>query len=128
ATTLPLHPPDLRVSTTPRTRICFLSNPHPPSRTPVPLEPLRALARDVAPALLFVDEAYADFSGESLIDPETFALLPNLIVGRTFSKAYGLAGLRIGAVVGLPATLAPLGRVVPPYSVNAWAAAAITAA
>ena len=119
---------DIRGSITPRTRIVFLSNPHNPSGTTVPLEPLRALARDVAPALLFVDEAYADFSGESLIDPETFALLPNLIVGRTFSKAYGLAGLRIGAVVGLPATLAPLGRVVPPYSVNAWAAAAITAA
>jgi histidinol-phosphate aminotransferase len=118
----------VRAALTPRTRIVFLANPHNPSGTTVPLEPLRELARDAAPALLFVDEAYADFSGESLIDPATFARLPNLIVGRTFSKAYGLAGLRIGALVGLPATLAPLRRVVPPYSVNAWAAAAIPAA
>jgi histidinol-phosphate aminotransferase len=119
---------DLRGSVTPRTRIVFVANPHNPSGTTVPLEALRELARDVAPALLFVDEAYADFAGESIIDAATLARLPNLIVGRTFSKAYGLAGLRIGAVVGLPATVAPLRRVVPPYSVNAWAAAAIPAA
>ena len=74
----------------------FVTNPHNPSGRTVPLDTLRALARDVAPALLFVDEAYADFSGETLIDPATFAVLPNLVVGRTFSKAYGLAGLRVG--------------------------------
>lgn len=119
---------DLRAALTPRTRIVFVTNPHNPSGRSVPVETLRELARDVAPALLFVDEAYADFSGETLIDPAAFVRFPNLLVGRTFSKAYGLAGLRAGALVALPATLAPLRRVVPPYSVNAWAAAALPVA
>jgi len=119
---------DICAAMTPRTRIVFVTNPHNPSGRTVPLDVLRGLARDVAPALLFVDEAYADFSGETLIDPVTFAALPNVLVGRTFSKAYGLAGLRAGVVVGLSATLEPLRRVVPPYSLNAWAAAALPVA
>lgn len=119
---------DIRAAVTPRTRIVFVTNPHNPSGRSVPLETLRELARDVAPALLFVDEAYADFAGETLIAPATLAAFPNLVVGRTFSKAYGLAGLRAGALVALPATLAPLRRVVPPYSLNAWAAAALPVA
>ena len=118
----------IRAALTPRTRIVFLANPHNPSGRAVTLDTLRTLARDVAPAILFADEAYADFSGDTLIDAETFAALPNLVVGRTFSKAYGLAGLRIGALVAAPETLAPLRRVVPPYSVNAWAAAALPVA
>lgn len=115
----------VRALVTPRTRLLFLANPHNPSGSTVDLETLRDLARDVAPAMLFIDEAYADFSGESLIDPGVFATRPNLVVGRTFSKAFGLAGLRVGVVVAAPQTLAPLQRVVPPYSVNAWAAAAL---
>ncbi len=115
----------IRALVTPRTRLLFLANPHNPSGSTVDLETLRDLARDVAPAMLFIDEAYADFSGESLIDPGVFATRPNLVVGRTFSKAFGLAGLRVGVVVAAPQTLAPLQRVVPPYSVNAWAAAAL---
>jgi histidinol-phosphate aminotransferase len=118
----------IAAAVTPATRIVFLANPHNPSGRPVALDPLRELARRVAPVTLFVDEAYADFSGETLIDPALFTALPNLLVGRTFSKAYGLAGLRIGAVVGAPAALQPLRQVVPPYSLNAWAAAALPAA
>lgn len=78
--------------------------------------------------MLFVDEAYADFSGETLIDDAAFGAFGNLVVGRTFSKSYGLAGLRVGAVIGAAETLAPLRRVVPPYSLNAWAAAALPVA
>jgi histidinol-phosphate aminotransferase len=119
---------DIRAALTPRTRIVFLANPHNPSGRAIPLDTLRGLARDVAPALLFADEAYADFSGETLIDRATLAALPNLVVGRTFSKAYGIAGLRAGVVVATPATLEPLRQVVPPYSLNAWAAAALPVA
>jgi histidinol-phosphate aminotransferase len=119
---------EIRDAVTPRTRIVFLSNPHNPSGRTTPLDTLRGLARDVAPAMLFVDEAYADFSGDTLMHPDTFARFSNLVIGRTFSKAYGLAGLRIGAVVATPATLGPMRRVVPPYSVNAWAAAALPVA
>jgi len=118
----------IRAATTAATRIVFLANPHNPSGIAGGLDELRELARDLAPAMLFVDEAYADFSGETLIDAKTFRELPNLVVGRTFSKAYGIAGLRAGAVFGAPDTLAPIARVVPPYSLNAWAAAALPAA
>jgi histidinol-phosphate aminotransferase len=118
----------LRRAVGPATRIVFLTNPHNPSGRAYPLETFRTLARAIAPIPLFVDEAYADFCGTSLIDAETFASQPNLIVGRTFSKSYGLAGLRAGAVVASPSTLEPIRRVVPPYSLNRWAAAALPAA
>lgn len=110
------------------TRIVFITNPHNPSGRSYELEPLRALARRIAPVALFVDEAYADFSAASLIDRQSFEALPNLIVGRTFSKSYGLAGLRVGAVVSSPPALDPIRRVVPPYSLNAFAAAALPVA
>lgn len=118
----------LRDAVTFRTRIVFLANPHNPSGVPVPLDGLRTFARATAPAILFVDEAYADFSGDTLIDTAAFDAMPSLLVGRTFSKAYGIAGLRVGAVIGHPATLAPLRQVVPPYSLNAWATAALPVA
>jgi histidinol-phosphate aminotransferase len=123
-----LRPEEIRAAVTPLTRIVFVTNPHNPSGCPVPLERLRTLARDVAPAILFVDEAYADFAGETLIGPGAFSAMPNLVVGRTFSKAYGLAGLRAGVLVAAPDVLAPMKRVVPPYSLNAWAAAALPVA
>jgi len=118
----------VRAALTPQTRLVIVTNPHNPSGTLVGAEGLLALARDVQPALLLVDEAYAEFAGESLVDRDTFAALPNLVVGRTFSKAFGLAGLRAGAVVGHPATIEPMRQVVSPFNLNAWAAAAIPAA
>ena len=110
------------------TRIVFLTNPHNPSGRFYPLEAFRDLAKRIAPVLLFADEAYADFCSATLIAPGTFARHPNLVVGRTFSKSYGLAGLRAGAVIGAAETLAPMRAVVPPYSLNAWAAAALPVA
>jgi histidinol-phosphate aminotransferase len=118
----------LRGARSQATRIVFVTNPHNPSGRPVPLDTVRALAAETAPALLFVDEAYADFLGNTLIDEATLRALPNVIVGRTFAKAFGIAGLRVGAVVAAPETLAPLRRVIPPYSVNASAAAALPVA
>jgi histidinol-phosphate aminotransferase len=118
----------IRAALTPQTRLVIVTNPHNPSGTVVPVETLRALARDVQPALLLVDEAYAEFAGLSCIDRAAFAAQPNLVVGRTFSKAFGLAGLRAGAVIGHPATIDPMRLVVSPYNLNAWAAAAIPVA
>lgn len=118
----------LRAAVTEATRIVFVTNPHNPSGVTVPEAELLALARDIAPVWLFVDEAYADFSGETLIDDERLMATPNLIVGRTFSKGYGLAGLRAGALLAHPDTLAPMRLIVPPYSINAWAAAALPTA
>jgi histidinol-phosphate aminotransferase len=75
---------------------------------------------------VFVDEAYAEFSGTTFI-PE-LAGFPNVVVGRTFSKAFGLAGLRIGAITGAPEALEPIRLAVPVYSVNIAATVAVQAA
>jgi histidinol-phosphate aminotransferase len=112
---------------TPCTRVVFITNPNNPTGVPVAADAIRAVARAVPPeAVVFVDEAYAEFSGDTFI-PE-LARFPNVIVGRTFSKAFGLAGIRIGAVTGDPATLENLRRAVPVYSVNIAAVVAVQAA
>ncbi|MFN8058405.1 MAG: histidinol-phosphate transaminase [Vicinamibacterales bacterium] len=113
---------------TARTRVVFLASPGNPTGILVPLGAIEriaaALPRD---ALLFLDEAYVEFSnGGSAI--ELLSRVPPLVIGRTFSKAYGLAGLRIGALLGSEDAIARLRRVVPPYSLNAIAAAALPAA
>ena len=113
---------------TPSTRIVFVTTPHNPSGRTIPGDEVLALAKDVAPAILFVDEAYAEFCGGSVVDVATLAALPNVIVGRTFAKAFGLAGLRLGALVAAPGTLAPMRRIVPPYTLNAVTAAALPVA
>jgi histidinol-phosphate aminotransferase len=112
---------------TPRTRVVFLTNPNNPTGVAIPLDAIREVARAVpAGAVVFVDEAYAEFAGVSFI-PE-LPPFPNVIVGRTFSKAFGLAGLRIGCLVGAPEILDPIRRAIPVYSVNIAAVAAIQAA
>src|SRR5207248_6060775 len=84
---------------TPHTRVVFLTNPNNPTGVGMPLEAIGRIARRVpGGAVVFVDEAYAEFAGESFI-PQLEAF-PNVIVGRTFSKAFGLAGLRIGCLGG----------------------------
>jgi histidinol-phosphate aminotransferase len=112
---------------TPRTRVVFLTNPNNPTGVAMPLEAIRTVAARVPPeAIVFVDEAYAEFAGLTFI-PE-LPSCPNVVVGRTFSKAFGLAGLRIGCLVGAPEALDPIRRAVPVYSVNIAAVAAIRAA
>jgi histidinol-phosphate aminotransferase len=112
---------------TPRTRVVFITNPNNPTGVAVSREAIRAVARRVpAGAVVFVDEAYAEFAGETFI-PE-LADFPNVIVGRTFSKAFGLAGIRIGAITGAPEALEPVRLAVPVYSVNIAAVTAVQAA
>src|SRR5262249_23186808 len=92
---------DVLAAITPATRVVFITNPNNPTGVAVPLEAIRTVAQRVPPdAVVFVDEAYADFSGTSFI--KDLARFPNVIVGRTFSKAFGLAGIRIGCVIGAP--------------------------
>lgn len=112
---------------TPATRVVFLTNPNNPTGVSMPLDAVRVIARRVPPeAIVFVDEAYINFGGETFI-PELDAF-PNVVVGRTFSKAHGLAALRVGCVVGSPRTLEPIRRIVPVYSVNIAAVVALLAA
>jgi histidinol-phosphate aminotransferase len=109
------------------TRLVFVTNPNNPTGLAVPREAIETIARRLpAGAVLFLDEAYADFSGETFIP--RLPAYPNVLIGRTFSKAYGLAGLRIGALIGAPAALDPVRRVVPVYSVNIAAVVALQAA
>jgi histidinol-phosphate aminotransferase len=118
---------DVLAAITPRTRLVFITNPNNPTGRPVAKGAISAVSRHLPHgAMVLVDEAYADFSGETFV-PELPAHR-NVIVGKTFSKAYGLAGLRIGALIGDPATLVPLRRAIPVYSVNVAAVVALEAA
>ena len=118
---------DVLAAITPRTRVVFLTNPNNPTGVSMPLDAIRTIARAVPPeAVVFVDEAYAEFAGRTFV-PELGGF-PNVIVGRTFSKAFGLAGIRIGCLIGAPATLEPILHAVPVYSVNIAAVVAVQAA
>ena len=89
--------------------------------------PSTSVARALPPsALLLLDEAYHEFGGESFVP--RLADHANVVVGRTFAKAFGLAGIRAGCLVGRPETLEPIRAVLPPYSVNALAVTALEAA
>ena len=110
------------------TRIVWLTSPNNPTGQSIPREAIRRIAEAARDAIVFVDEAYADFGGQSLIGDPTLDDFPRLLVGRTFAKAYGLAGIRAGAVVGNPSTVSLLRRMTPPYSLNACAAVALPAA
>ncbi len=111
---------------TPRTRIVYLTSPGNPTGLLIPHAAVHAIARVLPDGLVFVDEAYADFTDAHFLDELPSA--PNVVVGRTFAKAYGLAALRIGAVVGDEAVIARLRRSLPPYSINVAAAVALEAA
>lgn len=112
---------------TPRTRVVFLTNPNNPTGVSMSMDAIRAVSAALpAGAIVFVDEAYAEFSGRSFI-PE-LDHYRNVVVGRTFSKAFGLAGIRIGAITGHPDTLEPIRLAVPVYSVNIAAVIAVQAA
>ncbi|MGH2604652.1 MAG: pyridoxal phosphate-dependent aminotransferase, partial [Dehalococcoidia bacterium] len=112
----------------PRTRIVFLTTPNNPTGRQIERGAVLQIAAAARQALIFVDEAYADFAGETLIGCPEARHFSNIVVGRTYAKAYGLAALRVGALVGAAATLAGIRRVVPPYSLNVCACVALCAA
>jgi histidinol-phosphate aminotransferase len=112
----------------PRTRIVFLTTPNNPTGRLVERDAVLQIATAAPQALIFVDEAYADFASDTLVGSPEARRCRNIVVGRTFAKAYGLAALRIGALIGRADTLAPIRRVVPPYSLNVCASAALCAA
>jgi len=110
----------------PNTRLIFINTPHNPSGRPVSEADIRAVIAAAPHAVVFIDEAYHDFQGVHYL---SFTReFPNVIVGRTFSKAYGLAGIRVGLLVGAPELLAPIRYVMPLFNLNAVAVAALRAA
>ena len=124
-------PRAMAAAITPRTRLVFVANPNNPTGGWLSREALAPLLAAVpSHALLVLDEAYCEYVTEPEY-PDGVALLashPNLIVTRTFSKVYGLAGLRVGYAVSSPAVADILNRVRQPFNVNAAGLAAAEAA
>ena len=111
---------------TPNTRLVYVNNPNNPSGQPIAKDAIHRIAREAGHALVFVDEAYQDFLGENFLSEA--AGYPNVLIGRTFSKAFGLAGMRVGVMIAPPAILAPIRRAMPLFNLNVVAVAALRAA
>ncbi len=114
---------ELLARATPRSRMIAIASPNNPTGAVVSREELLAIARTVPQAAVLVDEAYFEFHGETVISD--VRSLPNLFVARTFSKAYGMAGLRAGVLAGNSEQMAMVRRVSSPYNVNAVALACL---
>lgn len=129
-----LSPPDLSFPTTdvvraitPATRVIYLTDPGNPSGLAMPPGSIATVA-DAAPhAMILLDEAYTDFSGRTFIGDDLYRRR-HVVIGRTFAKGHGLAGLRVGALVAHPDTLAPMRALLPPFSVNIVVVRALQAA
>jgi histidinol-phosphate aminotransferase len=111
---------------TPRTRMIFLNTPNNPTGQLISIADLARISDAARDAIVLIDEAYIEFGGESFL-PQ-LARHPNVLVGRTFSKAYGLAGMRVGIVIGQPPALQPVRDVTLPFNINVIALAAVQAA
>jgi histidinol-phosphate aminotransferase len=113
-----------------RTKAVFVPSPNNPTGSATRGDELRAILSAASGALVFVDEAYREFCDDPEI-PDAVPWVeryPNLVAMRTFSKAYGLAGLRVGVVAARSETIRLLARTREPYAVNAAALAAAEAA
>ena len=119
---------EVLTAVTGRTRIIYITDPNNPTGQSVPAGAVQRIAAAAPHAFIFVDEAYAEFRGDIHVSRTLLNECPNVIVGRTFAKAHGLAAIRAGALVAAPSVLEELRRVVPPYSLNVGAAVALPAA
>lgn len=113
-----------------RTKIIMLATPNNPTGTAVSVDALRAmLAKIPDRVIVLIDEAYREFLDPSFGDPvELLADHPNVVVSRTFSKAFGLAGVRVGYLVAAPAIVDEVNKVLVPFAVNGIAQAGALAA
>lgn len=111
---------------TSRTKIIAIANPNSPAGSLASRKQIMEIAQRAPHAIILVDEAYFHFCGETVLD--LIGTLPNLIVARTFSKAYGLAGLRVGVLASSVEPMQWIRRVLSPYSVNSIALACLPAA
>ena len=111
---------------TPSTKLIAIANPNSPTGQAVSRENILRVLEAAPHAIVLVDEAYFHFHGQTVID--LVGRVPNVIVARTFSKAYGLAGLRLGLLAAAKEQMQWLRRVISPYSVNSLALACLPAA
>ena len=105
--------------------ISYLCSPNNPTGATFSRDTIEQIAAGVS-GIVIVDEAYADFAGGNCLD--LLARFPRLVIARTLSKAFGLAGLRVGYAVGDPAVIAEIEKSRGPYKVNAIAERAAIAA
>jgi histidinol-phosphate aminotransferase len=113
----------LLAAITPRTKIIAIANPNSPVGSVATRSQLVEIATRAPHAVVLVDEAYFHFHHETVID--LLGVVPNLMLARTFSKAYGLAGLRLGLLAGPVELMRWVRRVLSPYSVNSLALACL---
>jgi histidinol-phosphate aminotransferase len=121
----------MRQAITPETRIVFVANPNNPTGTLATREEIVELVNLLPPhALLVMDEAYIEFLDDAvdLLGLILGGAVPNLMLMRTFSKIYGLAGLRVGYGLGAPELIGALEKIRQPFNLNALAQAAALAA
>ena len=111
---------------TPRTRLIAVANPNNPTGAVAKPAALIEIARRARDAAILIDEAYFEFYGQTMLP--LFRDLPNLFVARTLSKAYGMAGFRIGTLAGNARHIEMVRRVSSPYNVNGVALACLPAA
>jgi histidinol-phosphate aminotransferase len=109
-----------------RPRVLFIANPNNPTGTLVQIAEIEKILRAATHTAVVIDEAYADFSGVTLVP--YIEKYSNLFITRTFSKAAGLAALRLGAVIASVESLSYLRRAMPPFPVNLAALVAAEAA
>lgn len=115
------------------TRIVVICNPNNPTGTALDADEIDALIADIPSRVLIVlDEAYCDYSGSAAqvaaSPSERLALHPNVVILRTFSKAWGLAGLRIGYAIAAPSIIATIHAIQPPFPIPGIVLAAAIAA
>lgn len=110
----------------PGTRAILISNPNNPTGGSIGHEEIRAILKAAPHAAVLIDEAYFEFFGVTVLD--WIREYPNLFVSRTFSKAYGMAGLRCGCLFSAAANMNWIHKAQSPYSVNMVAAIAACAA
>jgi len=110
----------------PRTRVIAIANPNNPTGLTAPRGELLRIVEAAPDAGVLIDEAYFEFCGETMIGH--LVRYPNLFVARTFSKAYGLAGLRLGVMTGAAEQVHFLRRFCPPFNVNSVVMACLEAA
>ena len=113
------------------TRLVFIANPNNPTGTFIPAARIEAFLKKVPPDVIVVlDEAYNEFLApeQQFESAQWVRTYPNLVVSRTFSKAYGLAGLRVGFAIAQPAVTDLMNRIRQPFNVNSLAHAAAIAA
>jgi histidinol-phosphate aminotransferase len=103
--------------------VIAIANPNNPTGTAAPNGELLRIAQSAPDAAVLIDEAYFELHGQTVL-PEV-QKHPNLFVVRTFSKVYGLAGLRLGALIGPPEQIGYIRRFCPPFNVNAVALACL---